>query len=711
MTKIIEAKAVISAEDKTGAVFDNIAKKISGMTKVANTFAGIKAPQGGLMGLGAAGWGAKFQKDIEALRISSRELAGIQKNWQNFNSAMGRNGPVRAANYFRAMDDWKNTTLSNLREVRLGMTETEKVHKRFYGGLKRAGEFALLAGGIGSGAYMAARGVAAGAKQIGDRGRELARYSLAGMSQDEKDIAGAKADEISGKYPAVSRTEVLGHIRQLRARLGSFDHAIDNAETLSKAQVVLGTLGQGGEAGGHDLEQLVLGLESQGVGNNPEKFKAYMNAFVKAKSLFPDLKGEDFRQYMQRANASKYGLSDDYLQNVVPTMMQHEGASNFGNMQASAFSALVGGRQTKAAKAVMAGYGLMGEDGKIKAMDKFVSNPEKWASENLAPALENKGITMNEEHRGDVVKALTQMFSNRKVGEFFASMLVNQGIIAKDREMLQGAKGTEGADIARSQDPYVALAGLTTQAKDLATAFIGTKEAISAMNTAADDIGKRTKALKEGNWLGLLPDDDQRIIKAARDGWNTPLSGVNEQNRRGNLELQQREVDERLRQGGYSDAQTRQMRLRAFELRSGIDASNNASTMPPIFSDAERAQWEEIDREHRRGTALSGMSARAGGPFIPLPMADPRKTFGEMPPVQSLEGATVQATLTGSADVHGELKVEVTAGSALLAIVQKAESLVAKLTGSLNANGPGSLGHSSPDAAAPKPDTGASGNW
>jgi hypothetical protein len=334
-----------------------------------------------------------------------------------------------------------------------------------------------LAGGIGSGAYMAARGVAAGAKQIGDRGRELARYSLAGMSQDEKDIAGAKADEISGKYPAVSRTEVLGHIRQLRARLGSFDHAIDNAETLSKAQVVLGTLGQGGEAGGHDLEQLVLGLESQGLGNDPEKFKSYLNAFVKAKSLFPDLKGEDFRQYMKNANASKYGLSDDYLQNVVPTMMQHEGANNFGTMQASAFSALVGGRQTKAAKAVMAGYGLMGNDGKIKAMDKFVSNPEKWASENLAPALESKGISMNEEHRGDVVKALTQMFSNRKVGEFFASMLVNKAIIAKDREMLQGAKGTEGADIARSQDPYVALAGLTTQAKDLATAFIGTKEA------------------------------------------------------------------------------------------------------------------------------------------------------------------------------------------------------------------------------------------
>ena len=37
MAKIIEAKAIISAEDRTGAVFDNIAKKINGIAKTAKT--------------------------------------------------------------------------------------------------------------------------------------------------------------------------------------------------------------------------------------------------------------------------------------------------------------------------------------------------------------------------------------------------------------------------------------------------------------------------------------------------------------------------------------------------------------------------------------------------------------------------------------------------------------------------------------------------
>ncbi len=724
MTKIIEAKAVISAEDKTGKVFDSIAKKINGVAKAATAFQGIKPPQGGaggLLSLGQKGWGAQFQKDIDAMHLSSRQLAKVQQNWEGFHSAMSK-GPVRFANYVRAIDDWKKSTLSGLKEVQVGMEEHERRRKRFFGamsggmmraggGLRMGGEIALAAGGVGGAVYMGAAAIRAGAKAASDRAREMARYSLGGLTDQEKQEANAKADEISSKYPSVGRTDVLAHIRQLRARLGDFHHAIDNAETLSKAQVVLGTLGHG-EGSAEDLEKLVLGLESQGIGNNPEKFKAYLNAFVKAKSLFPDLRGEDFRQYMKNSNASKYGLSDDYLQNVVPTMMQHEGANNFGTMQASAFSALVGGRQTKSAKAVMASYGLTSdkEGNKVRDLDKLVSNPYKWATENLAPALEKKGISMDEEHRGDVVKAVTQMFSNRKVGEYFTSMLVNQGIIAKDRELLKGAKGTEGAETARSQDPYVALSGLTNQMKDFAAAVIGMKPVIDTMNDLSSEISNRTKAAREGRYFDLLTtEDDRRII----NGWNTPLSEINERNRRGNLELQQREVDEKLRQGGYSDALTKQFRMRAFELRSGIEASKNASGMPPIFSDAERERWEEMDREHRRGVALSGM--RGGGwssPGIPLPTSDPRKTFSEMPPVQTLEGANVQATLTGSAEVRGEMtgKFEVTASSTLLQIVESLKTFKASLSGSYNANGPGSLGHSSPDAAAP-PDNGASGAW
>ncbi|WP_438275647.1 hypothetical protein [Nitrobacter sp.] len=167
MGKIIEATAVISAQDKTGAVFDNIAKKFEGIAKAGKAFEGIKPPV-----LGKMGWGTNFQKEIDALKVSSKELAEIQRNWASFNSAMSRNGPVRAAQYFGAVDQWKKNTLSNLREVRLAMDETEKYHQKFFAG---AGRFALHVAGIGGAAYMVGSAARAGVKASAERARELAK--------------------------------------------------------------------------------------------------------------------------------------------------------------------------------------------------------------------------------------------------------------------------------------------------------------------------------------------------------------------------------------------------------------------------------------------------------------------------------------------------------------------------------------------------------
>jgi hypothetical protein len=55
---------------KTGAVFDKIAKKFEGVAKAGKAFEGIKPPM-----LGKAGWGQSFQRDVDALRVSSKELA------------------------------------------------------------------------------------------------------------------------------------------------------------------------------------------------------------------------------------------------------------------------------------------------------------------------------------------------------------------------------------------------------------------------------------------------------------------------------------------------------------------------------------------------------------------------------------------------------------------------------------------------------------
>jgi TP901 family phage tail tape measure protein len=72
----------------------------------------------------------------------------------------------------------------------------------------------------------------------------------------------------------------------------------------------------------------------------------------------------------------------------------------------------------------------------------------------------------------------------------------------------------------------------------------------------------------------------------------------------------------------------------------------------------------------------------------------------------------ITAQLNGSAEVKGEVSIKLTveAGSELISVKQQADRAV-KLAGSLNANGPGSTGRSSPDAAAPPWPSGGTSAW
>jgi hypothetical protein len=162
------------------------------------------------------------------MAIGSRQLARVQRDWESFHAAMAK-GPVRFASYARAIDDWKTSTLGNLKQVHASMQEHEKRRQRFFsgvntglskagGGLRIGAEAALAPGGVGGAVYMGTQAIKFGAKASSDRAREFARYDLGGMSEAERAEAIAKAYEISSKYPSVSRTEALAHIRQLRSR-------------------------------------------------------------------------------------------------------------------------------------------------------------------------------------------------------------------------------------------------------------------------------------------------------------------------------------------------------------------------------------------------------------------------------------------------------------------------------------------------------------
>lgn len=72
--------------------------------------------------------------------------------------------------------------------------------------------------------------------------------------------------------------------------------------------------------------------------------------------------------------------------------------------------------------------------------------------------------------------------------------------------------------------------------------------------------------------------------------------------------------------------------------------------------------------------------------------------------------------VTGTVDGVAKVELTINAGSSLIDVVKQAQAAV-RLSGTINSSGPGSLGHSSPDASAPSPrpstgtSGGASGSW
>lgn len=734
MAKTITATAVISAKDATGATFDKIAQKMKGIEKVAKGFEGIKP-------LAKLGWGNGFEKELDRMKTTAREMAILQKSWANFNNALTRNGPMGASKALGALDVWKRGTLASLREVRVGMDAHEQHQRRFF---QRAGRFGAGAAGMIGGAYLAERAGRGAIRSAADRSREMARFSLAGMTSDEQAQAMRKADEVSAKLPSMGRTNILDHILRLRGRLGSLPHALETVEDVSRAQVMLRTM-TGGDAS-KDLEDLTMGLESQGAASDPKKFRSYLNSFVRAKALFPDTRGSDVREYMQRAGASRFGLSEDYIKNVVPTLANHEGWSNLGVMQASAFSALVGGRQTKKAKAAMAQYGLLDpKTGEIIDKKGFINNPYNWTIGHVKDAIGKQGISMDEQHRGDLVEAVTKMFSNRKVADYFASALLNEGLVSKDNLMQKNVKDIgPGSEDARRNDAFQAIDAISFQLKDAAASFIKLAPVTAGINAVAEKLaaavssfdqatpGQKAGTVVASTLLGGGAVAGGVMGAKALYGWFTGSGAL-------------------MGSAAALDASAAALTSAAAALAGGKTLGEVASKVLPgapaaaaaggagggllskiwgagaaalpfigpaavgagAYFAAEAANdYSGITRESTRARQRRQQGkynwygkyiGDQGDGSLGGPEVSPTMTYG------TGVGGDKSITVSGSVTGEGELKVTIEAGSSLLQVVEQANAAI-RLVGQIQSNGPGSSGLSSTDAAAPaRPSPGVGG--
>jgi len=431
-TKVLEARAVITAQDSTGRTFEQIASK---------------------------------------MRTVSQSAKQISNTMRAVNST--------TRNMFQGGGDWTR----HLANVERNMRRAEAI---VHGSrrIERAQALARGAAEVAAAGYGGSRVSRAVIAQAGAQTHERTRMANAGLSQAEITEAEHLSAQMSRTYRSVSQTEVMHMLRNMRSVVGSFEEAAHIAEPLIKLRVIAQAARPHAkpEEINEDFDKLVKGMEIKGVTQHLPEFKRYIEGIAKAINVFGDtLKPSEFYEIFKYGRQSTQNLSEKYMLGVAPTLAQELGGQGKGNASSSFYQAVVGGKMTMNAMKAMQAFDLIDpakivktKTGSLKGVQpggvvgsRLASeNPYEWVQKILLPAMAKKGITDPK----DISTQIATMFSNRVAAQL-VEILAKQSVrIEKDMGLLAGAKGTEAAETLLSSSLPTAVTGLQNQVDNLAAA-------------------------------------------------------------------------------------------------------------------------------------------------------------------------------------------------------------------------------------------------
>ena len=490
---VIEARAVISATDATGGVFEKIAGKFKEITKSAQSMKGMKP---------MAGWGADFQRDIDKLKSSGKEIDTVRRSWESFNAALKSAGSIpKSLGYTNAISEWKSRTLSDLKSVRAGLDQTERHQAKF---MQRGARFAAGAIGAGSAAYLANRGVRATVSSGANMVREDARDYLAGLSDDDSKRLKGRAMDLSSRYNSVDANTMHERLRDTAMSVRSVDKASELGETIAQGTVVLQSL-KGKDKAIEEGRKFFKALDTLGKNVEPAQVKGLFNGYIKAMGVEgADLDLGGVLKMARQSRAAGGVLSDRFMMTTGVGLQGDMGDAQVGTALSSSLSQTIGGRATKTSKAAQQDYGLRDKQGNFLDTKMAMENPDTYAWEKVIPALQRKGIDANDGTA--VAAAMSKLFSNRVVADLFSKMISQRDQYQGKAEQYDKAPGLSAAKELPGRDPFVAAEGFVAQLKNLAAKFAEPvfPAAIAAMSSMSSAIGDFTKSFSEDDKAGKV---------------------------------------------------------------------------------------------------------------------------------------------------------------------------------------------------------------
>ncbi len=430
--------------------------------------------------LSSAAWGQGFQRQLEKMALGAKEIDSVQRSWNNLQRDMAGRG-LTAALQKSEISAWKTATVGHFAAVRSSMRDTEREAHRISRGIQAALKPAYVMLGGYTGVYMT--GVL-GREAIGasaERQREYFRQRMADIPAGEQNTIFDKSSQLSQKYPSVNITDIMEMARTARNTMGSTERGMEVLDRMVQGFVTLQSV-KGVEAAASELTGLLRGLDNLGTNSNGAEGVQNVNNLIDAFIRASQIEGNDFDvgsvwSFARRSRIAGPALSPDFLATVAPAMIQDMGADGAGTALNMAYKALVIGASDGASKVNLSeqrrlglrtGEGGAQGFGQLVDGELFGTNPYAWTKKYLVPALKGDGVAMDDEVA--VSKAVAQLSRNSSATGFLTRMITQMDQFERLISLYNRSLGTDAADSASGQDPFVAYRGFQESLRNLSAA-------------------------------------------------------------------------------------------------------------------------------------------------------------------------------------------------------------------------------------------------
>ncbi len=324
---------------------------------------------------------------------------------------------------------------------------------------------------------------------------QLNIINMAGWTQ--RDIATAVGDAWKNTSTVITTT-ATGNLRtllDLKNVLGDFGEARMALPIVSRIQTVLAASSESKISGNSkDLAySMAKALDIIGAAQNKESFESQAEQMAKVIIATQGrVTPEAFKSTFQYARQAKYGLSDVFKYQILPSLIQENaaggggggGSRGVGPMLAAFYRITNQGYINKKALPLLHSLGLVGASsalktttsgttvGHFKGWEIASENPFEWVQTVLMPAIYKKfGKDVSKQNIQDIIN---QAFRGNQLGASLALEFALKPInfLRDQQNILRTMSTADAYKAAISNDPNTAQAALSAQWENFKTSFM-----------------------------------------------------------------------------------------------------------------------------------------------------------------------------------------------------------------------------------------------